>query len=160
MKKYHMQKEDREITDHDTLRGVLMGGKYASISLCREDEPYLVTLSYGYDERKNALYFHTALRGLKLEIIRQNPRACGTIIEDRGYLEGRCAHAYRSVVFQGKICIVQGVEEKKHAMSVLLNHLENDPEPIKKRNLQREADYGSIAILRLDIEDIQGKEGQ
>ncbi|MEA1994492.1 MAG: pyridoxamine 5'-phosphate oxidase family protein [Euryarchaeota archaeon] len=155
-----MQKKEREITARHTLHEILIQGKYATISLCRENEPYVVTLSYGYDEKKNALYFHTALKGLKLEIIRQNPRACGTVIEDRGYLEGRCAHAYRSVVFQGKMRIVQNLEEKKHAMSVLLNHLEEDPEPIKERNLRKDEAYDNIGILRLDIEEITGKKGE
>jgi uncharacterized protein len=62
MERYHMRRKDRQITDKDELSEILTQGKYAIISMCRDNEPYIVTLSYGYDKAKNALYFHTGLK--------------------------------------------------------------------------------------------------
>ena len=70
MPRYHMKKEEREIKDKKVLNAVLKNGKYTTVSLCRGYEPYLVTLSYGFDQEKNALYFHTAKEGLKIEFIK------------------------------------------------------------------------------------------
>ncbi len=159
MPRYHMNKLEREISDSAEIRRILKQGKYAVLSLCRLNEPYVVTLSYGYDQAANVLYFHTAFKGLKLEFIRSNSSVCATVIEDRGYLKNECAHAYRSVVFWGKISIVNDLEEKKHGLDVLLCHLEECPDPIRKRNFPNDEAYQNVCLLRLEIQEISGKGG-
>ncbi|GAH11801.1 unnamed protein product, partial [marine sediment metagenome] len=32
---------------------IMKNGKFSTISMCRNDEPYIVTLSYGFDETFN-----------------------------------------------------------------------------------------------------------
>lgn len=160
MQKYHMHKHEREITDNKEIMEILKGGKYAVISMCRDNEPYAVTLSYGYDEANNSLYFHTALQGLKLDFIRSNPSVCATVIDDCGYMMDQCSHAYRSVVFWGNMSIIDSLDEKKHGMEVMLNHLENTPDPIRERVLKSDKAYNNITILRLDIMYITGKKGK
>jgi nitroimidazol reductase NimA-like FMN-containing flavoprotein (pyridoxamine 5'-phosphate oxidase superfamily) len=160
MPRSHLQKKEREIQDPKTIEEILKRGRYAVIALCRENRPYVLTLSYGYDPSKRALYFHTAHKGLKMEYIKANPTVCATVIEDRGYVMGKCAHAYRSVVFQGTMRVVGSLEEKKYGMDVLLSHLEKKPEVVRKRSLANEQAYDRAAILRLDILKITGKAGR
>jgi hypothetical protein len=155
--KYHLRRKEKEITDKTELLEVLKGGKFAIISLSKENEPYIVSLSYGYDESKNALYFHCAKDGQKIEFIKSNPYVCGTIIEDNGY-EDRCGQTYRSVVFRGKMNIVEELEEKKFGFNVLLNQLENDPIATKNKFLTKDETYENSGMLRLDITDITGKQ--
>ena len=133
MDKYHMRKQERQITDENELQEILFQGKFAVISVCRNDDPYIVTLSYGFDKARKALYFHTGPQGLKMDFLRQNANVCATIIEDRGYKKGECGHEYRSVVIFGKMKILEDLEEKKHGMEVLLGHLEENPDPMKER---------------------------
>jgi nitroimidazol reductase NimA-like FMN-containing flavoprotein (pyridoxamine 5'-phosphate oxidase superfamily) len=157
---YHMQKSEREITEKTVLEEILKHGRFAVIALCRENDPYLVTLSYGYDPMKRSLYFHTARKGLKLEYLKANPSVCATIIEDRGYIMGECAHAYRSVVVRGKMAVVEILDEKKHGMEVMLGHLEIDPDVVRKRSLPDDKAYARAAILKLDILEMTGKAGR
>jgi uncharacterized protein len=159
MLNYHMNKKEREITDQNALRKILKQGKYVTVSMCRDSEPYIVTLSYGYDQVKNALYFHCALKGLKLDFIKTNPNVCATIIEDRGYKMGNCSQAYRSVVFWGKMYLIKNLKEKEYGMDVLLNHLEDNPKKLKRRNFESEEAYSKVGVLRLDIEEMKGKQG-
>jgi nitroimidazol reductase NimA-like FMN-containing flavoprotein (pyridoxamine 5'-phosphate oxidase superfamily) len=158
---YHMNKKECEITDTERMKAVLKNGKFAVISMCHGDKPYIVTLNYGYDPQRNALYFHTANKGLKLEFIKKNSRVCATIIEDNGYKMGECDHAYRSIVFWGTMSVVEELQEKKHGMEVLLRHLEKDPDPIRERLLKNDSVYKkrNMEILRLDITEITGKQG-
>lgn len=160
MHPYHMTKKEREIKDPQVMNEILMQGKYTVIALCRNSEPYLVTLSYGYDESSNTLYFHAGNKGLKLHFIRQNPAACCTIIEDLGYKKDECAHAYRSLVLWGKITIVEDLQEKKKGMDVLFHHLEEHPAPIRDRTLNNNAAYNAITIMKLKIDHMTGKQGQ
>jgi len=152
-----MRKSEREITELTEKIDILIKGKYATISLCRDDEPYLVTLSYGYDKNENALYFHAALDGIKLDFIKANPNACGTVIEDHGYVVDQCEQNFRSLVFFGMMSIVDDLDEKKHGLNILLEHLEGEPEPIKKRNVPDDKSYKKVAILKLKITEMTGK---
>jgi uncharacterized protein len=160
MMKVHMQKNEREITDQQVMLDVIKKGKFAMIAMCRENEPYVVTLSYGYDNEHQALYLHTAKKGLKLDFIAENPSVCATVIEDLGYLYNECAHAFRSVVFWGSMSVVESIDEKKHGMSVLMNHLEEDPAPIRARTLKNDRVYDAFTVLKLEISHMTGKEGR
>lgn len=122
-----MNRKDKQITDQSVLTDILKRGKHTTIAMCGGDEPYIATLNYGYDRDKNTLYFHCSTKGLKLDFINQNPSVCATVIEDGGYKMGECDQAYRSVVLWGKMHVVENLEEKKHAIKIMLNHLEEDP---------------------------------
>ena len=137
--------------------GILRNGKYTIISLCKENEPYIVTLSYGYDNDKHALYFHCAKEGQKIEFINFNPNVCGTVIEENGYKDG-CGQAFRSVVFRGRMVTIDTLEEKKQGLDIMIDHLEQDPIPIKNKFLNKASSYEKLGMLRLDITDISGKE--
>jgi nitroimidazol reductase NimA-like FMN-containing flavoprotein (pyridoxamine 5'-phosphate oxidase superfamily) len=155
-----MRRSERAIVEQDELAAILRQGRYITLALCRADEPYVVTMSYGYDAEEEALYFHCAHEGLKLDFLRHNPQVCGTVIEDQGYIQGECAHAYRSVVLRGEMRLVNLLEERVHAMEVLLRHLEDEPQTVRASTLQDDAAYGRATILRLDIHETTGKQGR
>ena len=76
MQKYHLHnRPNREITSQIEITEILKKGKYAVISMCAENEPYIVTLSYGFDKLKNILYFHCSKQGLKLDFIKSNTQS-------------------------------------------------------------------------------------
>lgn len=156
----HMQKKEREIKNKEHLFDILRSGKYTTVSLCRNNEPYVVTLSYGFGEDENTLYFHSAQKGLKIEFLNDNPYVCATVIRDEGYKKGKCAHAYRSVVFWGKMTVVDDLEEKKQGLNILLNHLEDEPDRLKERLLKGDQSYADLGVLKLEISRITGKQGQ
>jgi len=157
MASYHLRRKDRQISETEELEGLLKRGKFAVIAMSKDDEPYIVSLSYGYDAERRRLYFHCAKTGRKLDWLRANPRVCATILEDRGYVETECEHAYRSLVFDGSMQVVEEIEEKKRAIGILLAHLEKDPAPILARNIVDDASYDKVAVLRLDIGELCGK---
>jgi nitroimidazol reductase NimA-like FMN-containing flavoprotein (pyridoxamine 5'-phosphate oxidase superfamily) len=152
-----MRKIEKEIKDKKDLIDVIKGGKFSIISMCNENEPYIVTLSYGYDESKHALYFHCAKEGQKIDFIKANPSVCGTVIEDNGYEEG-CGQAFRSVVFTGTMELVKEIEEKKYGFEAILNQLEKDPNSVRDKFIKKDETYENSGMLRLDITDITGKE--
>ena len=160
MSKYHMKKQDRQISDSGEIAEILQKGRYTVIAMCRDNEPYIVTLSYGYDKAGNALYFHTAKSGLKLDFISRNPEVCAAVIDDKGYIMNECAHEYRSVVLNGRMSIVDKLEEKKHGMEILLKHLEDTPGIMKEKHFMNDNIYENFVILKLDITDITGKKGR
>jgi len=148
---------EKSITDKKTITELLNKGRYITIALSKNDNPYVITMSYGYDNSRDALYFHCAKEGQKIDYIKYNPQACGTIIEDNGYNED-CAQMFRSLVIKGRIVLVDTIQEKKHAFDILLNHLEKDPSIMKEKHLKNDENYKNPGVLRFDITEITGKE--
>lgn len=161
MQPYHLlNRPNRELTQATDINAILMNGKYAVIAMCRDNEPYVVTLSYGFDINKRSLYFHCATQGLKLDFLRCNKRVCATVIEDGGYVMDECGHEYKSVVMWGDMHILTDLDEKKHGMEMLLLHLEEKTSVQQEKLLKSDGFYSKMEILRLDIDQIHGKAGR
>jgi nitroimidazol reductase NimA-like FMN-containing flavoprotein (pyridoxamine 5'-phosphate oxidase superfamily) len=161
MEKYHIHnRPDREIKDEVLIQALIKKGKYVTLSLCNNNQPYIVTLSYGYDHPTRSLYMHCANEGLKLDFIKANPNACGTLIEDGGYIQNECAHRYKTVVFFGKISILTDIEEKRKGMEILLNHLESEEDIIHAKVNSDIKLYQKLVILKFEIHEIHGKSGR
>ncbi|MGM0421196.1 MAG: pyridoxamine 5'-phosphate oxidase family protein [Bacillota bacterium] len=157
MKKYHLQRQDKQITDENEIQEIINQGKYASIAMCKDNRPYLVAMNYGYDSCEHVLYFHSSKMGKKLDFITTNSLACVEIIENQGYSQGQCNHKYRSVVIDGRLSILTRPADKKYGMNILIDHLEERPSILKKDKLRNDSIYKNIVILRLDITSITGK---
>ena len=161
MQNYHLNNHpNREITSESEIQEILKNGKYTTISMCRDNEPYIVTLSYGYDEGSSTLYFHCAKKGLKLDFIHVNPIVCATVIEDGGYVIDQCEHHFRSAVFWGDMSVVTELEEKKYGVAVLVKHLESNPNAIQRLLLKSDDSYSRMDILKLKITQIHAKAGK
>ncbi len=158
MAKYHMNKKNLEITSSAVIGDLIRRSKYMSLAMCAKNgSPYIVTLSYGYDEANNRFYFHCSKKGHKTDIIEENSAVCATIIEDGGYVKDDCIHLYRTAVIWGKMTAVDDADEKKHAFEILFNHLEDEPEKMKARFIKDGESYAGVCVLRLDAEKIDCK---
>ena len=154
---FHVRRKDREITDAQELRQVLKCTKYVTVALCMDAEPYLVSLSHGYDEAKNCLYFHCAPEGKKLVYAKANNRVWGQAVLDFGVTD-ECDYAYTSVHFSGKLSLITDLKEKKHAMEVLVRQVSLNPEAklakIKPEKVEK------TTMGKIDIIYMSGKKHQ
>ncbi|MFU8891531.1 MAG: pyridoxamine 5'-phosphate oxidase family protein [Anaerosomatales bacterium] len=161
MPRHHVRRTDRELTAPAEIDAILAEGKYVTIAFARGDEPYLVTMSYGFDAARRALYFHAATEGLKYEFMEANPAVCATVILDGGYVRGECEHNYTSAVVRGRLSRVTDPAELRYGMRALLDHLEGDAgEWVSGRGLDRDKAYERMAVLRLDIDEVTAKRGK
>ena len=44
-----IRRKEKEITDENEMLAVILSAKYIIIAMCKENVPYLATLSHGYD---------------------------------------------------------------------------------------------------------------
>ena len=160
MESYHgLRRKEQEIKDPGELKEILAKTQYVTVAMCKDNEPYLVTLSHGYDEKRNALYFHCAFEGKKIEILKANDRVWGQAIVDRGYVQGECDHLFSSVQFSGRVRFVEDAEEKRHALAVMIGQLEQEPEKVMTAKVTGAA-VAKTCIGRIDIEFLSGKRSE
>ena len=151
-----MRRRDKEINDPGEMRAILLEAKYVTVAMSTGDEPYLATLSHGYDEARNCVYFHCAAEGRKVGILKENPRVWGQALVDGGYQQGSCDHLYRTVQFKGRVTFVADQAEKEHALRFMIRHLDKDPETVIKNQITPHS-TGRILVGRIDIDYMSGK---
>ncbi len=151
---FHVRRKEREITDPAEMRNVLKTTKYVTVAQCMNNQPYLVSLSHGYDETKNCIYFHCAPEGKKLVYMQANNSVWGQAVLDYG-VNSDCDYAYVCVEFWGKMVLISDLAEKQHAMATLVRQVSLKPEEkLAKINPEKLA---GITMGRIDIEGMTGK---
>ena len=152
-----MTKRERQITDPEQIRSILDTAKVLHLGLAVNDEPYVVPMNYGWcmEDGKPVLYLHSALRGKKLDMIRANPRVFFSLECDLKPFEGQIACqyglAYSSVMGRGSARIVEDVEEKKKAMSILMKTQTGKEFTFEDRLVS------IVAVIRIDVSEYTAK---
>ncbi len=160
MQKYHdLRRKEQEIRETSELKAILAKTQYVTVAMCKDNEPYLVTLSHGYDEERNAIYFHCAFEGKKIDILKANDRVWGQALVDRGYVQGKCDHLFSTVQFGGRVSFVEDAQEKRHALAVMIGRLEQESEKVMSSQVS-DTSVAKVCIGRIDIDSFSGKRSE
>jgi nitroimidazol reductase NimA-like FMN-containing flavoprotein (pyridoxamine 5'-phosphate oxidase superfamily) len=151
-KSFHLRRKDKEVTEPEEIERIIREGRTCHLAMVDDGEPYVVPVTFGYDGR--ALYFHSALEGRKVEILKRNPRVCFSIVAAAQVVEQPpdCTTKYRSVAGYGRATLLTDAEEKIAGIKVLMRH-----------SLGREVDFpvkgmARTLVFRIDIEELKGKQ--
>lgn len=114
-----MHREKVRITDKEMITEMLKRCHVAVVSLHDEPYPYAVPMNYGFTwEDKLIFYFHMAIEGHRIELIKKNDNVMLSIYEwlDRhGFKPYRNEnHDYRSVNVFGKAEIITTENEEEY----------------------------------------------
>jgi nitroimidazol reductase NimA-like FMN-containing flavoprotein (pyridoxamine 5'-phosphate oxidase superfamily) len=151
-----IRRKDKVITDEDEMKEPLKKAKYVTEAMSCDDEPYLVTLSHGYDDFLNCIYFHCAREGKKIDILNTNNLVWGQALLDGGYQQGHCDHLYHTTLFRGKVTFIEDVREKERALLLMIRQVDDNPDKIIAEQITSES-IKRVHIGRIDIEYMSGK---
>jgi nitroimidazol reductase NimA-like FMN-containing flavoprotein (pyridoxamine 5'-phosphate oxidase superfamily) len=154
-----IRRKEKEITNRNEMSAVLHKAEYVTIAMCKNNEPYLVTLSHGYDSKRNCIYFHCAKEGKKVDILMEHNVVWGQALLDKGYVQESCDHLYATTQFMGRVTFVEKYEEKIHALEVMIKAREDDPKKLMNTQLTEKSIKG-VKIGRIDIEYMSGKKSE
>lgn len=99
-----MRRKDKEITDFNEMLEIMKKCDVCRIALNDEEFPYIVPLNFGLDIQvdKVLLYFHSAMKGKKLDLITKDNRAAFEMDCDHNFIlyEERmsCTMGYASII--------------------------------------------------------------
>ncbi|MFX0093431.1 MAG: pyridoxamine 5'-phosphate oxidase family protein [Candidatus Hodarchaeota archaeon] len=151
-----IRRKEKAITDEAEMIKILQTAQYITIAMCTDNNPYLVTLSHGYDKDRHCIYFHCAREGKKVEYLQANSTVWGQALIDQGYVQGSCDHLYATTQFKGNVTFVDDIEEKRHALTVMIYALDDNPKKIIDTQLKEKA-VAKVNIGRIDIDYMTGK---
>jgi len=148
-----MRRKEKEITDKTAIESIILKSSVCRLAFSEEDRPYIVPLCFGYED--DTLYFHSAREGRKLNILRKNKKVCFEFDIDNEIVEADDACGwgmnYQSVIGFGKGSIIDGIESKRKALNIIMQHYSRNsyeyPDKIVKKTV----------IIKVEIEHITGK---
>ena len=152
-----MTRRERQITDPQKILQILDTAKVLHLGLAVNNEPYVVPMNYGYvmEDEKLTVYLHCSHRGKKLDMIRSNPKVFFEMDCDRLPFEGDmpCQYgmAYSSVMGRGTASIVEDVEEKKQAMTILMKTQTGKDFTFEDRLVS------IVTVVRIDVAEYTAK---
>ena len=148
-----MRRKEKEITDQDAIRSILEKARVCRLGMMDGDRPYIVPLCFGYRDR--ILYFHGALKGHKIDLLRRNPNVCFEVdlIAEPVASENACdwSMRYQSVIGFGKAWLVEDADEKREALSIIMAQYADRPFRFPDKMIR------ATAVIRVEIEEMTGK---
>jgi len=156
MTSYHQRRPEKAITDEGEMLEIIAGQNIMTLAMSKDNEPYLVTVNYGFDSVERCFYFHCARKGKKVDFLRANPVVWGQILDDRGYRDGMCDHAFRTVHFRGTVTFLADEADRRKAIEVMIDHLESHPDEVKARFSTPES-LAKAALVKVQVQEMTAK---
>lgn len=149
-----MRREEREIKDEAELRAILSRNRVLRLGMAVEGFPYVVPMTYAYDGK--FLIMHSAPEGLKLEILRVNPRVCFEVEEgvELSEADDPCGWSvrYTSLIGFGRAELVEDPEEKRALLGSYFSLVSG-----RRWEVPPKLDLSGVAVIRVLVEVLRGK---
>lgn len=123
-----MRRKDREVTEAKELLRIIDQCKICRIGMQDNAGLYIVPMNFGYiyEDNQLVLFFHSAVKGRKIDALKKNADICFEMDCEHRLIEGDAAceysYSYKSIIGTGKAVFIDEVEEKKLALSALMRH--------------------------------------
>ncbi len=151
-----MRRSEKAVTEPAELEQIIRCGTLCRLAIKAEPAPYIVPLNYGY--RDGTLYFHSALEGRKIELLRQSPLVGFEISLEQEIVAGEQAcnwgARYRSVIGHGRIEFIETLEEKRRGLDLIMAQY------AKGDFSYPEAAIQGTCLYKLLIAELSGKQSQ
>lgn len=149
-----MKRKEREIKDREEVSKILQKAQVVRLAMCKDNQPYVVPLSYGYDG--DHLYFHCASEGKKIDFLQANPNVCfevegAVVVTEHDKTPCAWGFSYESVIGYGTAEEVRAHEEKREALHCIMRQFSDKEWDFSDKAVQ------SVSIWKIHITSLTGK---
>jgi nitroimidazol reductase NimA-like FMN-containing flavoprotein (pyridoxamine 5'-phosphate oxidase superfamily) len=147
-----MRKSNREVFGQD-IESILNRGEYGVLGTVGDNGyPYTVPLSYVF--LNDAIYFHCAFEGHKLDNIKYNPKVSFNVVASTKLQPGKFTTGFESATAFGAASFVEG-EEKVEVLTALIDKYSPEFKEEGLKYIARAA--GATCIVKIQIDRLTGK---
>lgn len=152
-----MRRSDKQITGREEIAEVISKCQVCRVGLAKDNQPYIVPVSFGYDGR--ALYFHSAIKGMKTDYIRANNRVCfefehGVEIQSHDDQPCNWSFSFQSVIGFGSIAEIVSIKDKVKGLQVIMAQYSDKSWDFNNISLT------GVAVWKITIESMTGKQSK
>lgn len=155
MTEFRNMRRKRQLLPQEESIKILENATAGTLALLGDEGyPYSLPISYVYHD--GSLFFHSALKGHKVDAVRGYEKASFSVIERDDVKPKEFTTYFRSVVCFGRIHIIEGDEEKMAALRKLAERYNPGDEEGFRQEVKK--DFSHMLMIRFDIEHMTGKE--
>ena len=125
----HGQQTHRTGLEQRRLHKIIRDTYEGTLVMCQENVPYAVPINHAFVDGK--FFFHCAMRGRKLDVIKNNPNVVYVISRYYGAHENlqtpKCCHGpWESIIAYGTARIIEDIDGKAAAFTTFMKYYGND----------------------------------
>ena len=152
-----MNRAEKEITNPEEIQDIMRQAQICRMAMVAGDMPYVIPLNFVV--AGDCLYFHSATKGKKIEILSKNKDVCFEMEINARIIAGEtpCAWGmkYASVIGYGRAFFVSDQAEKIKALNLLMDKYAGPGNYTYLENIVRKT-----MIVGVKIEKLTGKKSQ
>lgn len=148
--------------DEAWVRAFLRAAQIGRVATLWDDQPFVTPTTFWYDEAKRRIIFHSNLAGRVRANLERNPKVCLEASEAGGLLPSNVALEfslqYRSVMVFGTVRVLESDEEKRAALTGLLEKYFPAMQAGREYRPMTDKELKRTSVYELKIESWSGKE--
>ncbi len=148
-----MRRKDREIIDKSQIEDIIKQSQVCRLGMSDNNIPYIVPMCFGYEN--DVVYLHGATEGMKIDILKKNPKVCLEFEIDTELIKSDQAcnwdMKYKSVIAMGKLSFLETIEEKRKAFNIIMKQYSKDTFSFPDQALNK------TAVMKVKISRMTGK---
>ena len=154
----NIRRRNFDLTDPAEIRRILDKCKVIRLGFNDDGVVYILPLNFGYTMENETLsfYFHGAVEGRKLDIIRKNNRVGFELDCDHALKPGTgpCAYGYyySSIVGTGTVTMLETPAEKAAGLNILMEHQAGKQVPVPEKATCL------VSVFRLDVQEYTARQ--
>lgn len=152
--RYEMRRRDRQISCGEAYTIIDKAAFGIMATVDGDGAPYAVPLNFVRDG--DALYFHCAMEGHKIDNLKERPRVCITFVGDVSFPEKHFTTIYESAVLFGKAEEISGKTEKIDALKRICERFIPRNMDAFDDAVNKQIDVTSV--WKIKIESVSGKQ--
>jgi len=150
-----MRRTDKQIINKVEIEQIIKNALVCRLALCKDNIPYLVPVSFGYDGK--CLYAHTAKEGRKIGFIQANNLVCFEFDINVKTIEHesiacKWTTTYQSVIGYGRITEITDFNECAYALNQIMLQYSGKEWELTEKML------GTVKMWKIEIDEMSGKE--
>lgn len=150
-----MRRREKQITETKLMEQILAQAQVCRLAMVDNGHPYVVPLNFGY--RDGSLYFHSALEGRKMDVLKAAPRVCFEVDElvkmNKAAAACDWGVSFKSVIGTGTARILDTPAEKKAGLDIIMAHYSGRSFDYPEDKLAK------TAVIQVTIQEMTGKQG-
>lgn len=150
-----VRRKDKAIEEKAKISEIIRSCQVCRLALCRDDKPYIVPVSFGYDD--DSIYFHSARAGKKIDILAVNPHVCFEFESEVSIIPNETApcnwsFSFQSVIGFGQVKEMSTAEDKRTGLAHIMRQYSD-----KQWNFDNISLEG-LKVYKIVIDSMTGKQ--
>ena len=159
-----IRRKKNAVNDDGWIKQFLRQAPYGVLATSVDDQPFVSTKLFVYDDKRHVIYLHSADQGRAPDNVRRNSRVCFTATQMGRFLPGMKARdfgvEYASVVVFGQAHILEDQQEMIEALQMIMDKYAPHLRPGVDYPTITPEELRGTAVCRIEILGWSGKREQ